>query len=125
MSAQSPFALTAPGTLAAKMVKVDMITESTAHVIDQFGANMKVPLTWRLGKGARPQVGELWTVERDAAAGTWVFKACLSASNPSVTADVAVGSATDQILTGLADQGLLTDEANRLVDWSPWMNVLP
>lgn len=125
MSMQSPFALTAPGTLTSKMVQVDMLTEATAHVIDQFGSEMKIPLTWRLGKGAKPQLGELWTIERDATAGAWVFKACLKAANPAVTADVAVGSALDQLLTGLVAQGLMTDEAERVVDWTPWMQVLP
>jgi hypothetical protein len=125
MSMQSPFAITAPGTLNSKMVQVDMITESTAHVIDQFGANLKIPLTWRIGKGAKPQVGEMWTIERDPSAGAWVFKACLRSVNPAVTGDIPVGSAVDQVLTGLAAQGLITDGAERVVDWSPYMDVQP
>lgn len=125
MSMQSPFALTSPTTVASKMVEIEMITETTAHVIDQFGSNMKVPLTWRLGKGALPQVGELWTVERDLAVGAWVFKSCIKAVNPAITADVATGSALDQVLTGLAAQGLITDSAERVVDWSPWLDVMP
>lgn len=109
----------------SKTVKIEMIEGETAHVVDQFGMLMKIPLSFRIGKGARPQLGELWTVQRDPSAQAWTFYACLVTANPLVINEVAVGSVTDEILQALSAQGLIRDEAPRVIDWSPWVNVLP
>lgn len=111
--------------VTAKTVHIEMIENSIAHVVDQFGQLMSIPTDFRIGKGALPQVGEYWTVQRDPGARAWVFAACLVTANPEIINEVPVGSSTDEMLTALAAQGLLVDSAPRVIDWSPWVDVRP
>lgn len=123
--ANTRFQINSTTTSTSKTVKVDMIAEGVAHVIDAFGVMMQIPMEYRLAKGALAQEGEIWTINRDTGSGVWVFYACLQASLPAVAGDVPVGSASDLMLKAMSAAGLVDDQATRVVDWSPWLRVEP
>lgn len=116
---------TSTTTSISKTVRVDMIADATAHVIDSLGSLMQIPIDYRVGKGSLAQEGEIWTVVRDPGSGVWTFYACLQAVLPRVAGDVPVGSASDLMLKAMSAAGLVDDQASRVVDWSPWMRVEP
>jgi len=125
MTMDSPYAVNAPSSQSAKAVRIDMISGDLAHVIDGLGQMSTVSLASRLAKGGRPQVNEIWTITRNPTTNAWEFTTCLFSQNPIISADLPVGSALDQMVAALAAQGLVTDQANRVIDWTDWMPVLP
>lgn len=114
------------------LVQVQEINANgTALCQDSYGRTHLVPTRARRGKGALPAAGEFWIIDRTLG-GDWSFAAVLDAELPAVEGEVDQDSATDMLISLLAQMGFVRDDAVRVppgtvggTNWEPWMNVSP
>lgn len=121
-----------PGTPIVQMVEITDIVGDVVEGLDYFGLTHKLPLNVRRGKGALPQVGDIWLIDRRN--GDWTLGTCLQAASAVIEGDVVEGSPQDALLTALDELGFIDDQATRVdqppppedaVPWAQWMNVRP
>lgn len=92
-----------------EVVKVTEIgDDGLAEVTNHIGKQRRIKIGFLRAKGALPRVGERWVIDKSM--GYWTFAAVIEADPPVITGDRSDGTALANLLTALADMGLIVDE---------------
>ena len=121
-----------PATPNVQVVEITDIVGTYVEALDYYGLTHKLPIAARRGKGALPQIGDIWLIDRHA--GDWHLGTCIHTAPTAIEGEVVEGTAQDALLAALNELGFIVDLATRVDEpptpgsatpWAQWMGVNP